>query len=103
MTLSLNNFLEKYGEALEKALDMGELDKGIELVKKLFLLENMDQEARVACATMGTLMIGRKLRDVLLQGQEMQKIMALNIVEEQSVKDSLAAIANTETGNQEGN
>jgi hypothetical protein len=91
--LTLDKFVDKYGEALEKALEFQEFDKGLELAEKLFLLENMDQQTRIACGTITTLMLGSQLKAVLLKAKQIQASMALSGPEEEAVKTNLEIIA----------
>lgn len=92
MTLTLDKFLERHGTDIEAAIELGEYDKGISLVENLFLIESLDEKARIVCATLGMLCVGRKFREVILQSTKMQASMGLSEEEKEQVRFALSNI-----------
>lgn len=92
MSMTMDDFTEKYGEVFNNAFDKGELDKGIKLAENLFLVEDMTPEVRVAVASMALIFIGMQLRENLLRSQALQAVMKLSDEESEAVKLTMAEI-----------
>lgn len=99
MILTLEGFLEKHGEKIEKYIELEEYDKGLELIENLFLVEHMNTEARIAAGTLATLTLARKFRQIILRGAQVRASMALNAVEEMAIKDNLSKLGEQEISN----
>lgn len=96
MTLTMDNFQARYGEAINAAEAMQEWDKGLDLIENLFLLEDIESECKIALATMAAIFQGHKLKAVLRRGMQLSASMNLTQFEKDAMQAAVDAYAKGE-------
>lgn len=92
MSISLQEFMETYGSSIDKAIELEEYDRALEIIENLFLVQNLSTEARIVAGTLATLTLAKKFKALHFRGQQMRASMALNAVEQMAIKDNLSHI-----------